>query len=205
MEYALLQISQGVGCLDDVISGRTLREHIERMIQLTCNTATSHVIRYFGRGNIDTWLAEHHSSTRLNYDFANFYHGGRRNSSSVLECIAHLERVFHNRAEEPYAHMYEILLNSQVRDRLPMATNHLPYVSVATKTGSFIDRGEAVDHDMGIVTATDDNGNIVVAYAIVILTYSAAIDGSVFPARPTLIAVARDIYEQFEEFAHSNT
>jgi beta-lactamase class A len=201
MEYVMWQVAEGHASLDDIVSGNTLRYQIEQMIQITCNGATSRIIAHFGRGNIDTWLAENFESTRLNSDFRGLNAGGRTNSVSVAEHLELLERIFHNRHAEPYATMFDIMLNSELRDRLPEATppDEFPNVRVATKTGSFVHESRATDHDTGIIISEDEDGNIRFAYAIVIMTYAPVQRGEPFPARTTLIGIARDIYEQFDE------
>ena len=203
MEYALLQAAAGKVNLSEDMDGRTLERRIELMIQISCNESTGYVIARFGRAVINDWLIENYAHTRLNSDYRGNNHG--YSATSVYDTIAFMERVFQNRDSEPYKTMFNIMLGTTwSRDKIPAATVGNQNVIVANKTGSFT-YGEnlAADHDMAIVTEVTSSGEIISAYALTFYTFSRAADANYSVARPAIISMSRDIFEQVSNFERS--
>jgi hypothetical protein len=194
-EYAMLQIQAGNGSLNDVLVGGTLRYHIQEMMQMSCNTSTAIVISYFGRTNIDNWLVENYYDTRLHSDLRGNYSQGRTNCTSVRDTVRILEKIFQNRHTDAYGTLFNMMVNTRTRAKLPTALAHHPEVVVASKTGSFI-YYNAADHDVGIVVGHDVNGNINVAFTLVIYTYSRPFQPTFSVARTTLYHVTQNLYLQ---------
>ncbi|MCL2071367.1 MAG: class A beta-lactamase-related serine hydrolase [Oscillospiraceae bacterium] len=197
-EYAFLQIQNGNANLNDIIAGSSLNYHLRQMLQVSDNESTAYIIEHFGRENIDEHLKENYSYTRLNSDLRGFNYLGNHNAASVSDSLALLERIWYGSHSEPYSTMLSIMFNSRTRSKIPAALSRFPGVSVANKTGSYIDEA-AADHDMGIVVEYDAYGNIVVAYAIAIYTFSQPQTGAAFSAaRPTILSVVQHIHRQFQ-------
>jgi len=206
MEYALLQIQAGNGSLDEIYDGYTLKYLIERMIQVSCNDSTGSLIARFGRGNIDNWLMESYKYTRLNSDWRTHSTiDGRYNETSVEDTIICLERIWQNRKNEPYSTMLEIMFGTTFsREKIPAATEDIAGVKVANKTGSFIDGADTADHDMAIVVKYNSNGEIEFAYALTFYSFSPYVESTYSAARTGIVAMARDIYEQVDEFNNAD-
>jgi hypothetical protein len=198
LEYAYLQIHAGKADLNTVIRGRTLKERMDLMIQISCNSSTADVILHFGRAEINDWLYENYKHTRLYADFAGYSVIGENNSSNVEDSIIFLERVYQNSHEEPYKSILNVMLGTATNAKIPSGVVDFPNVHTANKTGSFFceTRGLAVDHDMGIVIKRDDEGNAETAYAIVFYTFSPSNTRSYSNARPAMVEISRFVYEQ---------
>jgi len=206
MEYALLQIQAGNGSLEEIYDGFTLKYLIERMIQVSCNDSTGSLIARYGRVNIDNWLQESYKHTRLNSDWRTYSKtDGRYNETSVEDTIICLERIWDNRETEPYSTMLNIMFGTTFsREKIPAATEGIEGVKVANKTGSFIDGADTADHDMAIVVKYSENGEIEFAYALTFYSFSPYVESTYSAARPGIVAMARDIYEQVAEFTDTD-
>jgi hypothetical protein len=198
MEYAYLQIYAGNGNLSDIISGNSLRWHIQEMIQLSCNTSTAHVISYFGRANIDNWIQRNYPNTRLHSDLRGNYFEGRTNTTTVADTIAFLENLYNKRNEEPYTTMLNLMVNTRTRAKFPAALSHRPEVTVANKTGSFI-FFDAADHDVAIIIGRDENDRVQLVYAFVLYTFSRPYEPTFSYGRATFFDVTRSIYRGWRQ------
>jgi hypothetical protein len=199
MEYAFLEIHKGNADVRDMAGGLSLQTRIERMIRVTCNDSTAFVIAHFGRAAIDAWLMENYKNTRLYSDFAGYNHENKYNATCVEDNIDFLERMFQNRHSGAYKDMFEVMVGTETRAKIPAATDDLPNVGTANKTGSFYDSTYAADHDIAVVFGTDENGEIIFAYALAIYTFSGIIEATYSAARPAIISMSRDIYERVKE------
>ncbi|MCL2634295.1 MAG: serine hydrolase [Oscillospiraceae bacterium] len=201
MEYALWQVIYGNAALNDNVGGYTLKHRIEQMIQVSCNESTAYIIAKFGRENIDNWLLENYPNTRLHSDWVSFNPDGIFNTTTVEDNIVFLENMFHNREYEPYKTMLDIMFNTTwSRDKIPAATVNIPNVTVANKTGSFVDGAATADHDIAIIIEWGTNGEIITAYALAFYSFSNYTESTYSAARPAIIAMAQDIYENISNY-----
>ncbi|MDR2531374.1 MAG: class A beta-lactamase-related serine hydrolase [Oscillospiraceae bacterium] len=204
MEYALLQIESGNAELSSIQDGYTLLYLIERMIQVSCNDSTGSLIARFGRENIDNWLQENYGDTRLYSDWRGYNHQNRYNQTSVEDTIVFLEKMWVNRTAQPYERMLDIMYGTTFsREKIPAATEGIPGVKVGNKTGSFVDGAGTADHDMAVVVKFGSDGEIEFAYALTFYSFSQHVESTYSVARPAIVAMARDIYEQVSSFHFS--
>jgi beta-lactamase class A len=201
MEYALLQIHEGNASLEEVYDGYTLLYSIERMVQISCNESTGTVVARFGRANIQSWLDTNYPNTELNSDWRNYHHNNKYNEITVEDTIVFLERLWERRFDEPYRQMLDIMFNTTwSREKIPAATEGLENVRVASKSGSFLDGSETADHDIAIVVGYDEFGGVEFAYALAFYTFAPYNEATYSDARPAIIAMSEEIYEQVSGF-----
>ncbi|MCL2018680.1 MAG: class A beta-lactamase-related serine hydrolase [Oscillospiraceae bacterium] len=201
MEYAFLQVKAGNASLDEIVDGTTLLTLINQMIQVSCNESTGSIIARFGRAAIDEWLQDNYKHTRLYSDWRGYNHENKYNQTSVEDTVDFLVKLYRNKDEEPYDRMLEIMFGTTYsRDKIPAATADIASVKVANKTGSFVDGDDTADHDMAIVISYDSDNKIEFAYALVFYSFSPYSEHTYSAARPAIIAMARDIYEQVADF-----
>jgi beta-lactamase class A len=156
MEYAYLQVAEGAVSLDTVMDGYTLEENIEDMITVSDNEATDRIIQYFGRQNIDDYLQEHYSKTRLHCTLANtgYYDYDRTseyNDVCIADMIAVLKKFYDNRESYPYDEMIAVMTRQTRLSKIPKYIRDMEGVTVANKTGSFYSEYGYTDCDMAIV------------------------------------------------------
>jgi hypothetical protein len=199
-EYIYLEIEKGNAKLSDIAGSATINYHITEMMGLSCNGSTARLIQHFGRSNIDKWMQQNYTNTRLHADLQGNYSQGRTNQTSVRDTITLLEKIYQNRNRTPYKNLLSQMTNTRTRAKLPRALEHLPEVRVACKTGSFV-YFSAADHDVGIVLGHDKNGKVQVAFAIALYSFSNAHQPTFSVARPTLYGIVRDVYAGFKKEA----
>jgi hypothetical protein len=205
MEYALLQIHAGNASLDEIYDGYTLLYSIEQMVQVSCNESTGTLVARFGRANIQSWLDVNYPDTELNSDWRNYHHNNKYNEITVEDTILFLERLWANRYTQPYDRMLDIMFGTTwSREKIPAATEGIAGVMVASKSGSYVDGSDTADHDMAIVVKYGLNGEIEFAYALTFYSFSNYSEISYSAARPAIIAMSLDIYEQVAEFMSAN-
>jgi beta-lactamase class A len=156
LEYAYLQVADGAVSLDTVMDGYTLEENIEQMITVSDNECTDRIIQYFGRQNIDDFLQEHYSKTRLHCTLANtgYYDydmTAEYNDVCISDMIAILKRFYDNRDSYPYSAMIDVMTRQTRLSKIPKYIREMEGVTVANKTGSFISEYGYTDCDMAIV------------------------------------------------------
>ncbi|MCL2697370.1 MAG: class A beta-lactamase-related serine hydrolase [Oscillospiraceae bacterium] len=205
MEYALLQIHAGNASPDEVYDSYTLLYSIEQMIQMSCNESTGTLVARFGRANIQSWLDGNYPGTDLNSDWRNYHHNNKYNETTVEDTVEFLERLWERRNEEPYRQMLDIMFGTiWSREKIPAATEGIANVRVANKTGSYADGDDTADHDMAIVVSYDDDGEILFAYALVFYSFAPYSEITYSAARPAIVAMAEEIYEQVSKFYAEN-
>jgi len=195
LEYAYLSIHAGNVGLNDDLGGKTLRNRLNLMIQISCNDSTAYVISHFGRANIDKWLVENYKHTRLYSNFRGTNFEDKENSSSVEDTIDFLERLYRNAHEEPYKSMWYTMLGTTFsRAKIPAGVSGFPNVRVANKSGSFNSTLTA-DHDMGIVIRWGSDGKVEIAYALVFYSFSKENATTFSAARPAIVSMSKYIFE----------
>jgi hypothetical protein len=201
MEYALLQIHAGNASSDEIYDGYTLQYSIEQMMQVSCNESTGTLVARFGRADIQSWLDLNYPGIELNSNWRNYHHNNKYNEITVEDTIVFLERLWELRHGEPYKQMLDIMFGTTwSREKIPAATEDISNIRVASKSGSFLDGDDTADHDMAIVVSYDEDGGIEFVYALTFYSFAPYSEITYSVARPAIVAMAREIYEQVSEY-----
>lgn len=146
--------------LSSIISGETLENLAYRMITVSDNEATNILIDYLGMENLNAYFLEKgYSNTKLERKMLDTtaQDQGLENYTSLEDTMKFLKNIYAQKDSYPYSKMLNIMLNQQIKTKIPSKLNGS--VSVANKTGELV----GVENDIGIVFASNP-------FAIVVLT-----------------------------------
>ena len=158
MLHAYRMIENGEIKENVMIQNQSLNELLKSMITKSDNNATNILINFFGMDRInETIRKEGYNNTvlqRLMLDY-DAQKQGLENYTSISDVMLFLDRVYQNKEKSPYKEMLDLLLQQQVKTKIP---SMLPKgTKVANKTGEL----QGIENDIGIVFSK--NGDYAIA------------------------------------------
>lgn len=183
--YQLIQ----KGDLDEnkLVENQSVKDLLKSMITRSDNNATNKLIDYFGMVHInETIKKEGYKDTVLNRRMLDYeaQKKGLENYTSIEDVMLFLDRLYKYKEKEPNRDMLSLLLQQQVRTKIP---SKLPKnTKVANKTGEL----QNIENDIGIVFTNHGD------YAIAVLTNNVS---NVESTRGAIGTFTKNIYDYLNQ------